>query len=961
MKGKHLLVGLLLMAPLISQAVVAEEWDVPIYSIIIRFANENEKAFPNVPIPPPPGYTLTKTSTCIYPEITALNEQYELVGGRQLWRSDGAAVKNIYLLVFPDTVQIDDVIDDYGKASVAAGVVANTPLEFLGQPIVMTPNDYWYNYTFPYDDHDDCQFDASHYRQWTLPATRYDRAWAISQGDSTVVVAVMDTGLDRQHPEIAENVWRNQVEWNGPSYIDLDGNGYAHDYCGYDFADQDDNVLHDTHWWQRMTCQGPYDPDSDCECCRAWNEKWSPVDREAVCGGSYQIPENCTLEGWGVDRHGTVMSSIISAKTDNATSPPHPGDIAAITTCVKILPLKVGSRTPTHKPDVTGNLADAIEAMNYLYDMKVGHGVNVRVLNMSVTMDGHGDLASTAPSMIHGLLDDLSGAGIVLVGGAGNWGNETGRNYPVYPCRDPLVLCTACLHDTGVKLESSQYGGDDREDDNGTDFNGIDACGYGTSPLMYDVLRQRNAGDPAAPPMVLGWEPWNHLNWSFCLNGAPAGPGEFFQVESQWHIAGITPMLTSGSTAQASGLAALVASAHPEYTVDQIEAAIKRGAVNVDALNDSSLAGRLGAGKMDAYRTLTLWGTISEDLTLSGQVWISGDVTIPEGRSLTIAPGTLVRVAPDNELQAGTPNAVHVYGTLQVSGTSAEPVVFRSWALNRARGDWLGLRVYASGSASLDHCTIMHAQTGIVATGPTVLQNCVIDSCAYGVAGAGTAVTLGPLVSIRNTTADAVWMQAGTLTLQGLMVLGSGANGVNAAAGTVLMFGSGMNTIQDCATNGFLLTDITAPVTLQSLFIGDCGTAGVRVVGAAGMISGAPQFGSTGLAAIYCDGASPALTDLAVSAPGTGVFSANGANPNLRYCSMSDCAYALLVDPLSRADAGTYQDYGHNHFDRCTMYAATLNQEWPLMMVGNCWEGGVNPRSTKFGVGQIIYLPASCQ
>jgi subtilisin family serine protease len=65
-----------------------------------------------------------------------------------------------------------------------------------------------------------------------------------------IVVAVIDSGLDRHHPEIAQNVWRNpgEIPDNG---IDDDDNGYVDDVWGWDFANGDadpsDGHGHGTH------------------------------------------------------------------------------------------------------------------------------------------------------------------------------------------------------------------------------------------------------------------------------------------------------------------------------------------------------------------------------------------------------------------------------------------------------------------------------------------------------------------------------------------------------------------------------------------------------------------------------------------------------------------------------------------------------------------------------------------
>jgi len=75
-------------------------------------------------------------------------------------------------------------------------------------------------------------------------------AWDISTRSEDVIVAVIDTGIDYNHPDLADNIWTNPDEIPGNN-IDDDNNGYVDDINGWNFAynnnDPMDDVGHGTH------------------------------------------------------------------------------------------------------------------------------------------------------------------------------------------------------------------------------------------------------------------------------------------------------------------------------------------------------------------------------------------------------------------------------------------------------------------------------------------------------------------------------------------------------------------------------------------------------------------------------------------------------------------------------------------------------------------------------------------
>ncbi|MBC2581761.1 S8 family serine peptidase [Clostridium sp. DJ247] len=124
-------------------------------------------------------------------------------------------------------------------------------------------------------------------------------AWKSSQGDG-VIVAVLDTGIDITHEDLAENIWTNEKEIAGNN-VDDDGNGIIDDIHGWNFYDNN-NIVHD--------------------------------------------PSLAYDEG-----HGTHVAGIIGAAINNNKG------IAGVAPKVKIMPLKVFSNGQAY----TSEIIDAID------------------------------------------------------------------------------------------------------------------------------------------------------------------------------------------------------------------------------------------------------------------------------------------------------------------------------------------------------------------------------------------------------------------------------------------------------------------------------------------------------------------------------------------------------------------------------------------------------------------------
>ncbi|TLX76573.1 T9SS type A sorting domain-containing protein [Labilibacter sediminis] len=62
------------------------------------------------------------------------------------------------------------------------------------------------------------------------------KAWTISSGDSSVIVAIVDGGIDVNHEDLYKHVWINEAELNGEDGVDDDQNGYVDDINGFNFV-----------------------------------------------------------------------------------------------------------------------------------------------------------------------------------------------------------------------------------------------------------------------------------------------------------------------------------------------------------------------------------------------------------------------------------------------------------------------------------------------------------------------------------------------------------------------------------------------------------------------------------------------------------------------------------------------------------------------------------------------------
>ncbi|MCG2692564.1 S8 family serine peptidase [Candidatus Parcubacteria bacterium] len=143
--------------------------------------------------------------------------------------------------------------------------------------------------------------------QWYLQKIKASQAWDFTKGSEDIVIAILDSGVDIDHPDLKDNIWVNAGEISGDG-IDNDNNGYIDDIHGWDFVGNDNN------------------PQPD------------------ILG----VPYNEA----GAN-HGTIIAGVLGARGDNAKG------IAGITWYSKIMPLRVLNSVGL------GDSGAAVQAIDY--------------------------------------------------------------------------------------------------------------------------------------------------------------------------------------------------------------------------------------------------------------------------------------------------------------------------------------------------------------------------------------------------------------------------------------------------------------------------------------------------------------------------------------------------------------------------------------------------------------------
>ena len=134
--------------------------------------------------------------------------------------------------------------------------------------------------------------------------------------------------------------------------------------------------------------------------------------------------------------------------------------------------------------------------------------------------------------------------------------------------------------------------------------------------------------------------------------------------------------------------------------------------------------------------TGNLSGYLYEDLTISEDVVINGDLIVTPTATLTFSAGAKVTVESSDALSSGRyPNRpeIIVEGTFVAVGNAEHPVTIESAAFNQAEGLWGGFQVRNGGSATMDYVEVKSVKDafwlGGEGTNDLIFKNGTIQYC----------------------------------------------------------------------------------------------------------------------------------------------------------------------------------------------------------------------------------------
>lgn len=152
------------------------------------------------------------------------------------------------------------VLSKFGEVRLKKGESMKTRLKELHEdPSVLRAAPNYVREIVEVVPNDPLMSDQYHIDQTDAASIDVQKAWSVTKGKKSVVIAVIDTGVDLDHPDLKSKIWENTAEVSDNG-VDDDGNGFVDDVNGWDFFEENNNpsgkpcseedtsgVIHGTH------------------------------------------------------------------------------------------------------------------------------------------------------------------------------------------------------------------------------------------------------------------------------------------------------------------------------------------------------------------------------------------------------------------------------------------------------------------------------------------------------------------------------------------------------------------------------------------------------------------------------------------------------------------------------------------------------------------------------------------
>ena len=190
---------------------------------------------------------------------------------------------NVFHVQLPTTTTVEEAQTFYAESDLVKGTCPDFVLVLATTP---SDPDFWAQWAL----HNEGQVFEPYYGTsgtWDADIDAPD-AWNLQTGNPNLIIAVIDTGVKRDHYQLAPNMWENSAEVSGTIGVDDDGNGYTDDKYGWHFwtevvdstpVHMEDNDITDLngHGTEMAGIIGALGNDGQAMTGVMWNVKIMPI------------------------------------------------------------------------------------------------------------------------------------------------------------------------------------------------------------------------------------------------------------------------------------------------------------------------------------------------------------------------------------------------------------------------------------------------------------------------------------------------------------------------------------------------------------------------------------------------------------------------------------------------------------------------------------------------------------